>query len=337
MSLPLIDDALFEQYDDLTAIISLSGLVITIIIQLYIGALAYRKIRWNESKISRELVFLFFLCVAFALLRAGCNITSWIIQLSFNSLPFIAITMACAACSYGLFYLLQLCVLVLRLHLTFKGSSLKMSKHSLYFFAITFVILFVSNIAAAVALCFFYLNDKLGWIIFWSVTIPGIFLYSCVCALAVRLFVNNLSVIAKMQNSSQRDVTPRAQDISLNNKQLKLLHLAAKYILLFFVAILVTILIFFLIFVVSWTFAGVLISIDLCVSLLCLYLQFAFAASHYGKCCGCLDSRCRAMVLERTKKDIHRESWSVPNISPRSETVSENRSVSTEMSGTVEI
>ena len=337
MSLPLIDDALLEQYDELTAIIALSGMGVASIVQLYIGALAYRKIRRNESKISRELVVLFFLCVAFCLLRAGCDTTSWIIPLTFDSLPLMAITKACAVCCYGLFYVLLLFVLVLRLHLTFKGTSFEMSQHSLYSFAIMFVVLLVLIIVGTVGLCFFYLNDHIGWILFLSAAIPGTFLYCCVCALAVLLFVSNLSVIAKMQNSSQRDVSPRAEDLSLNDKQLKLLNLAAKYILLFFVAIFVTIFTFFLIFIVSFTFGSIFVSIDLCVNLLCLYLQFAFAANDYGKCCGCLDSRCRAIVLERTKKDMHKESTSVPNMSPRSGTASENRSMSTEMGGFAEI
>ena len=338
MSLPLIDDALLEKNYELCAIINISCLGITIIIQLYIGALAYRKMCRNESKISRELVILFFLCVAFALLRAGCDVTTWIIRLTFDSRILIAITVACEGCFYGLFYVVLLFVLVLRLHLTFKGTSFEMSKHSLYFFAIMFVVLFVLIIVAAVGTCFVYLNHQIGWILLLSAFIPGIFLYICVCALAVRLLVNNLSVIAKMQNRSQRDVTAKAEDISLNDKQLKLLNLAAKYILLFFVAILSSIFTVFLaFFIVSWIFGGIFASIDLCVNLLCLYLQFAFAANHYGKCCGYLDSRCRAMVLERAKKEMHKESLIVSNMSSRSGTASENRSVSTEMNGTVEI
>ena len=337
MSLALLDNTLPGQHEDLTAIVNISGVGVTMIVQLCIGALAYRKIRRNESKISHELVFLFFLCVAFGLMDGSCHISSWIIEISSGSLPLIAITMACGVWFYGLFVFLLLFVLVLRLHLTFKGSSLKMSKHSLYFFAIMFVVLFVINILSSVGLYFFYLNDQIGWVIFLSATILGIFLYSCVCALAVRLFVKNLSVIAKMQNSSQRDVSPKAEDISLNDKQLRLLNLAAKYILLFFVAISVTIFTLFFIFIVSWTFGGIIVSIDLCINLFCLYLQFAFAANDYGKCCGCLDYRCRAMVLGRTKRKMHKESLSVPNMSPRSGTVSENRSVSMEMSGTVEI
>ena len=337
MSFPFIVDALWEQNDELTAIINMSGVGIIIIVQLYIGALAYRKIRRNESKISRELVFLFFLCVACGLLRAGCDVTGWIIQLSSNSLPLITIAWACGALFNNLFYLLLLFVLVLRLHLTFKGTSLRMSKHSIYFFAIMFVVLFLLSIVFAVGVCFFKLNDQIGWILILSAIIPGAFLYICVCALAVRFFVNDLSMIAKMQNRSQQDVTARAGDISLNGKQLKLLNLAAKYILLFFVAILSTIFSYFLVFIVSWIFSAMLSSIDLCVNLLCLYLQFAFAANHYGKCCGCLDSRCRAMVLERTKTEIHKESLSVPKMSSRSGTLSENKSVSSEMSGTVEI
>ena len=60
----------------------------------------------------------------------------------------------------------------------------------------------------------------------------------------------------------------------------------------------------------STDFVGLLYCMDFFINLLCLYLQFAFAADHYRKCCGFLDSPCRAMVSKRTKRDIHRLSQS---------------------------
>merc|ERR1712045_121383 len=45
-----------------------------------------------------------------------------------------------------------------------------------------------------------------------------------------------------------------------------------------------------------------------CVNLWCLYLQFAFAATSYQRCCGWCDIRCRDCGRNRMKTLIYRNS-----------------------------
>ena len=126
-------------------------------------------------------------------------------------------------------------------------------------------------------------------------------------ASAVRLFVANLSELMRLQSGSQRKVSDSPKDIALNAKQQRTLHLSSRYILLFLVAILSTILAF--LSVQTWpNLLALFWSIDLCVNVWCLYLQFAFAADHYRKCCGCLDTCCTSMVAGSARRSIHRDS-----------------------------
>ena len=202
-------------------------------------------------------------------------------------------------------FLVQL-TLVIRLYISFDGSSLAMTKNTVIIFALIFVFELVIMLTASVLLYSRYTNIAM------PLTFLFVFLYFVGSALAVRLFVVNLSKVAQMQKSSQRQVTPTAVDISLNSKQKIVLHLAAKYILLFFVAISSTILSISLFAIwsnsVLIVFGPFLLSVDLSVNLWCLYLQFAFAKKHYQKCCGCLDSRCRNIVENRVKRKQHKDS-----------------------------
>ena len=139
---------------------------------------------------------------------------------------------------------------------------------------------------------------------------------------AVRYFVGNLQKLAKLRATSLRDVTVKEEDISLNSTQQQMVNVSAKYILLFFVAIISTVSTIIVatvldnyphlkaIYSMFWTF-------DFCLNFICLYLQFSFAAEHYHKFCGCLDNVCRAMVSKRTKRVIHGESISRCEMPPK--------------------
>merc|ERR1711941_120302 len=50
------------------------------------------------------------------------------------------------------------------------------------------------------------------------------------------------------------------------------------------------------------------LTLDFCVNLWCMYLQFAFAKKHYMKCCGWCDERCRNFGLKRTQKIFDKNS-----------------------------
>merc|ERR1711879_124705 len=61
----------------------------------------------------------------------------------------------------------------------------------------------------------------------------------------------------------------------------------------------------------SLRFRANFFSIDSCVNLWCIYLQFSFANNHLKRCCGCCDEKCRDFTSRRTRKMIHELALSV--------------------------
>ena len=311
MSVPLLDEAFLPEHRNLFAIIEISAAGIAIIIQLCIGTLAYSKLRRSECTTSRELVILFCLSLIFALLFLSTETAVNVFYLLYGSNPTIEFIDYVNGSLFFFFLLMILCTLVTRLYVTFKDSALRMSKSTLYLFIMLFVSLFILTILTFIGftLAEFDITDH-GTNLFLFSGVLSLILYIAGCAFAVTAFALNLWATAKLQVNSQRDVSVNPEDISFNNMQLSLLHLSAKYILLFLVTILSTGLASFCVFIVSHELGGVFCSFDVCVNSLCIYLQFAFAANHYRKCCGCLDSRCRAVELKRAKTIIHKDSLS---------------------------
>ena len=311
MSIPLIDDILFAENENLPIIISAFGTGIALIFQFSIGILAYTEKRRSKSDIPNVFMALFIFSFTLAFLCTSGRVAASAIYLHYGSshsaLSFItSITNFC----YGSFLFILLLTLVVRLYIAFQGSALEMTTNQVHTFIFLFVLSFILMILACVGYTlYFYGENEIGWILYLSGGASAVFLYVVGCALAVRQFVMNLSQLAKFTMSSQTNLS--AEDVALNSKQQKLLHLSAKYVLLFFVAILSTLLTAFLFFVVSHYLAGLFTCIDLCANLLVLYLQFAFAAKQYQTCCGCLDSRCRAVVVKRTKRELQKESSDV--------------------------
>ena len=81
----------------------------------------------------------------------------------------------------------------------------------------------------------------------------------------------------------------------------------AKCIFLSCIVILFNVLANVSVLATSYVCATMFASIDLCVNLLCLYLQFAFAENHHRKRCRCLDSRCESVVLSKKKRIVLKE------------------------------
>lgn len=317
MSLPLLDNAFLPEYQDVFDIIEISVAGIALIIQLCIGALAYWKLRRSESRISVELVSLFFIAGSCALLYTGVSIVSVALHLVYGLKPVVKVGYAICSALYVFFDLILLLTFVARLYYVFKQSALRMSKQTVYLYVVLFVVLFILFILGIVGFTLrMFGNEQIGWPLTLFAMISGLSVYAVSCAVAVRLFVINLSTAAKMQISSQRNVSVQPKDFSLNDKQQTLLHLSAKYVLLFVVAILSSISCFFFIVILSREFGSLFVSIDLCVNLWCLYLQFAFAANEYQRCCVFLDSRCRSLEVNRMKRIIHKDSLSVKSESP---------------------
>ena len=213
------------------------------------------------------------------------------------------------------FWCTLLSTLVTRLHLTFKGTALELTRDLVLIFIFIFVSLCISIMVGWVS-GILHLNandddENVAKILFFYTLWSFLILYTAGSALSVRLFVTKLTDVAKAVGSTT-DLTKCGGDVMLSSKQLTLFYLSAKYILLFFVAISTSFLLITLwisrIKVKESDETGTLLaSVDFCVNLICLRFQFAFAEKEYQKCCGYLDSCCRKMVLNRGKRKMRKE------------------------------
>ena len=309
MSIALIDNTFPEQ---LTLIRTLNtcGMGISLIIQMSIGLSTYRKIR--KSKIRRELKYLFIICFVLAILYTLRGLVVNILKLlSYEDHPVVEVAYVSSVFMTSSFLLALLSTLIARLMLTFNGSELAVSNRFIFIFAFILMLSFISSIVFGVGFILIFVGNDIGNMLYFPFLFLFLFLYIFGSALSVRLFVVKLSEVSKNQIGTLHAVIANPEDVSLNPKQEKVLHLSAKYILLFFVAITSTILMVLLVVFLSLECAGFLVSADLCVNLWCLHLQFAFAEREYRKCCGFMDSWCSAVVFKRAKKVMHRESMSV--------------------------
>ena len=309
MSTPLIDKALLPEHEDLLNTINAFGYAIAFIIQSYIAGLLFFKLRRLKSKIDRRLIFLFSLSFALALLFTISCIGISVFYVVYGW-PHPTIKYSISISNFFLWFSFSILLLILvtRLYLTFRETILKMKKRTIIIFIIIFLFLFVSNVVVGVGNALYVHGyETIGWQMGWSGVFSSLFFYVVGSALCVGLYASNLSTNAKWVADSISKEGETAETISLNRRQLRLLSLSAKYMLLFFTGISSTILTFALIRIVSYKSRGAFASFDLSVNLWCLYLQFFFAEKQYQKCCGCLDSRCRAVQENRIKKIMHKE------------------------------
>ena len=295
-------------------IIFLLSYGLAVIFELVIGLFTITKLR--ESKTGYELKYLFILSFVIALLD---TITIILIILIFLSVPegsgvsamanLHFLTLVC----YLAFFMTQLGTLVARLHITFRRSTLQMTKKTIYFFRFIFILLFIVCITILILTALhtffgFFKNPKRGiviWILFWVLFFVG-------AVMAITLFVLNMFELTKLQCDDLPDLDAKAEDISLNSRQQKTLHLAAKYISLFSMASLASIVCVILHLLPGdyQAIGSIVFPVDLCINLLCLHLQFGFADQCYQKWCCCWDSCCTALVHREAKRSILDESQS---------------------------
>jgi len=311
---PLIDNAFRENLTELR-IIELSGSGINLMIQLGIGILTFSKMHRARNTRS-DLEYMFIAAFVLALIAnisfALFNVLKWRgpISIFTSFMPFVVFV-----CSNSMFFSSILATLVLRLHIVFKGSIFKVSKRTLSMFIAIGIVYFLSvSVAVGGAVMWSNGNERglsavviaLGIAIFW---------YLVGSALAVRVFARNMSKLARTQKNTLRlnnfDISKLP---TLNDRQIKLLNLSAKYILLYIVSISFTVILTQILFhVVSAEMSGLWISADININLFCIYLQFNFADAHYRVCCRCMDTRCRNMVEHRTQSVMHSMTLEIVN------------------------
>lgn len=299
-----------------------------------IGVNAYRKLR--HHKIQYQLKHLFY-CSWLSAFGVSLYWPLWkLYNLFGNTLSpranDLILTFHFCIMSFSHFFFVWclLATFVMRLHFTFKSTLYEMNRRTVHMFT---AVLIVEGILLFIIVCIFLLPIPFNELLYTYSLLSFITVYVIVSIVAVLLFLSKLSQLTQLQNTSQRDLSVKIDDIKLSAQQQRTLDLSAKYLLLFAVAIVTTIVCwavtYFMLFLMD--FGMVLLGcVDHCINLLCLYLQFAPAKDHYRMCCGRPHSLCKRMVSTKARKSIHRNSLTL------SVTVSSESAHSAVMSTSVE-
>ena len=274
-----------------------------LLIQLVIGFITIHKLKANR-KINGSLNCLFVSSLCFActftiggLADGGDSLTAMIIE---------CITVV----AFGYFFQSLLWTFVIRLHITFKRSQYRMSSLMMTVFKV--IILF--ELFGWIIFCtfFVFMEDTVDPLISFSLGFSLLFLYIIGSALAVYYFVRNMAKMAKARMTSPKAL-PSKKDVKLDRQQENIARLAAKYSMLFAFGIFSTVLMNLLSYSVNIGsgLRAPILTLDLCINLFAVYLQFSFAEGHYNKCCRCCDEKCTNFVSNRTRTLIFRHSISL--------------------------
>lgn len=326
MVLDILDDGYVQHWGgnvdiDTDSIIAefliLCTLSITLIIQCIIAFSAMIRMRQNPD-IGIVVNICFFSSFVFGFLSCASEIVihvwdppNWEHNIGHEMATFISFFSA------GLFYWSILLTFIVRLYMTFRQSAYQMSTALM----VTFSTILVLYVLLCTPLSILYVFDRsLGHytLVLSELFIVVCFLYLFGCIFAVYFFISNLSKLAKALITSPRVsvveneyvIEKRPTDIELNGKQQDLSHLSSKYMLLFSAAMTSTMVVCVLALAIpsQISLRGTLISLDLCVNLWCVYLQFSWAQKHYKRWCGWCDERAKKYGMKRTRRMIHNHS-----------------------------
>lgn len=210
--------------------------------------------------------------------------------------------------SFGSFFMCLLCIVILKLYLTFKSSAYQMSLTMIRLFGAVVSMNFVFMFTYCTLMFVFGSTGPFLTVLFFSLPV----LYITGCALAVWFFISNLLRVTKAQVISPRNINVAQKDVTLNTIQHRMTDLASKSMMLFVIQIGSTLFITLTVgFALPETIRGPIFPIDVSINLFCAYLQFAFAEKQYQRCCGCCDKRMRNITLNRTKRKIFKHSIEV--------------------------
>lgn len=282
---------------------------LALLTQCIIAYVAFRKMRITPE-VNNKVKWLFILCLVCAITHTVVTIISRAVSLATEQRYWV-ISLIPLMAHYS-FFVLLLTNLVLRLHITFQGSIYKMSKYMYFSFFVILSLLMTIPIlfwpVFIIIIVYFYggvashndVPDSLMTIAY-DVVVSFFILFFIGSALAVYYFVHNLIKVATARRISVLE--NRTFDMELDQKQMLMCDLSARYVWLFVVATLSTVVLGAAFNVVSYEsgIRNIVFPIDSCINLWCLVLQFAFAKEHYRRCCGWCDRCCRELITARTR------------------------------------
>ena len=202
------------------------------------------------------------------------------------------------------FMVCLLAILYVRLRITFGETAYRMSKSTISVFVgilgLLVILSPVLTVLSAIEDLQVVPPGHWAGILFGIALLSYFILFLFGSVFAVYHFVNNLKLIGLAKATSPRTPSSPGKDVSLDRHQQRFSDLAARYLLLFGIAIFSDL---FVVFVLA-SISPVFLSLDFTINLLCVYLQFAFAGQQYRRYCGCLDRACRKSMTRSARRRL---------------------------------
>jgi len=257
-----------------------------------VGAVGIHLLRASEN-MRKSLIVLFAVCVVSAdLYLIGVIITNS--HAVYEAPVFVQMGVQLLTGFLSIVYLCLLVTLVLRLQITFEQSVWKVSGRVQICFGVALSAWVCLLIAINITYYFgVYEGDAAMWIVTGHLYRAATAIYAILCAVAVYLFVRNLMRLAESQASSMDLDNPVA-----NKRQIHIIELSTKYLLLFLFAIISSLLSAAVSEALGDGMWGILPPIDLCINVLCLLLQYPLANAQYRSACNIVHS-CMVHLLTR--------------------------------------
>ena len=224
--------------EDILYAVSLFVYAVSLSIVLFASLIFIKK--QKDSKSGASINILFCVSIVLLLIYLVFGVIANTLHFTPHAIPEKAL-ISIQQATGGLFYLILLATLVLRLHITFKESTFGMTTRTIYLFSILLIICIIAAIVGIIGFQLQYSNFQetvniglwmsLAWLfVYWPLYFVG-------STAAVWYFLGNLSKLTELRITSPRAVTLKADDVSLDSTQQRMVNVSAKYILLFLVAI----------------------------------------------------------------------------------------------------
>lgn len=313
---------------------------VSLLIVLIIGMISMRNVL--NAQIYLPLKILYCSAIPSSALALSTLVTMYVQCYYFAASTANAIALYCFIVVTALSAFSLLCslgTLVLRSISTFDKSAYRMSiriRIGIWSLFISMILIIVLMIGM---LLWLSLSSPLLNGTYFNIAYPVlgflfIMLYLMASGWTVHFFVSALLNLGRSRTSSEWKRGER-----LNADQLKLVDLTARYLYLFviaavssFVTVIIGMVLSIFLFLPNYIFA-ISAGTDFCVNIVCLYLQYNFAAEHYDTfCCG-MDHCCRVVMMrlmetsdaniENTQYALCPEKESAEPIQPEDTTLNE--------------
>lgn len=283
---------------DSTKVVGLLLSAIGLAIGIYIGFKGFLALHYHQSTnmtMFYKMMFLFSIISYLACIICGI-FGSILVCVTHSLLVDLLVTVA-IFCYYCVMLPVMLFTFTARLQFSFDKTVLRTNRKLLGFIYITNALITIGNLTYVAMASYYYLSGSHHnvLLIAFRIFLISLIGYIIVSTVLMGTFIRKLSQLMGMSADGQ-----------VEEKNQKLITIVARYLVVASFSFLSTLLVimmlaFYGLLFDSSTYIWLSITrfigyVDVMCNMVCLYVQFAFAADDYRRICGCCDYLCKKML-----------------------------------------